>query len=255
MRKNAKQYVNRAKQARTAKTAAARLSEKIGAVIKMALKAVGGALGKFMLIVGAILLLIMLVVSIVTGLMAAIGGNAGSLLGLYLSEDAEIYAAENYANSYAVTATNEAINGLISAVPTDYVSISPYTLSHNPYSLISFLSAYSFSNSGNEYDNSFTANSQNIKTAIEQFIANLYYIQYSVSSYSVTYETTDADGNTVTEVVTYTVLNISVMQRSEDTAAEIVFNSGSPYTPEMYQLYQIYMETLGFRKDLFPEWV
>lgn len=248
MKKNAKQYMNRAKQARKAATR----TEKVAQAVKLLGKLVGKLLlNPYVWLILGIIILVVLVLSMLFSMFAAIGNNGGAIFGAYFAEDEQIYAAHNYANTHATTAIQNAIDGVISDNPADEVVINPYTLGHNPYSLISFLSALSFSESGDEYDNAFNASDATIRTAIERFINTLYYINYNVSSYEVTYTWSDEDGD-YEETVTYTVLTISVLRRSEDEVVQTIFNSGNPYRPDMYEAYQIYMETDGFRSELFP---
>jgi hypothetical protein len=196
--------------------------------------------------------LIVLIISLILSLIIAVANDGMNIFGAYLAEDEEIYAADDYANTYTVTAVQNAINGVISSVNPDTTVIAPYTLGHNPYALISFLSALSFSESGDEYENAFSASDSAIIAAIELFVNTMYYVTYSTSSTTTTEWFQDADGEWYSVVTTHITLNITVNQRTEDETVQIIFNSGSPYTPEMYELYQMYMETQGFRPDLFP---
>jgi len=196
--------------------------------------------------------LVVLIVSLVVSLIVAVGNDGMNIFGAFLADDDNIHAANNYANTYTVTAVQNAINGLISSTAPDTVIIAPYTLGHNPYALIAFLSALSFSESGDEYDNSFNANSAEIIAAIEYFINTLYYVTYSLSSTTNTTWHLDDNGEWYSVTTTHTTLYITVNRPTENEAASIVFNSGSPYTPDMYELYLMYMETNGFRPDLFP---
>jgi len=250
MKNHAKQYVNKAQQARKAVTRTEKFAK--------AIKAVGLFLKKLLFnpVVLKVLLIAALVVLIITILLTflmALAGNSGAILGVYLAEDEQIYAAVDYAESYSETAVQNAINSVASSIQHDYLYIAPYTLEFNPYALISFLSAFCFSEVGDEYDNSFNATDAAIINAIHAFIHRLYYISYGTSVYT-QYEIIgyDSDDYPIYGTVNYITLYIVVNRRTENEAAYLVYNSGSPYSPDMYDLYLIYMETLGFRPDLFP---
>ena len=257
MKKHAKQHINRAKQVRQA----IGTTEKVTKAIAQAIKAVGLFLKKlilnpFVLKILAIIVLVLILVTIIVGVFMAVLGESGAILGAYLADDSEIHDAVNYSNTHSQTAVQEAINGVISNIPHDYVYIEPYSLGFNPYALISLLSAFSYSEVGDESDNSFTASDTKIQNAAQAFISNLYYISYATAVFTETvFVGYDDDGYPLYDTIEYTVLYIVVNQRSVDDAAWLVFNSGSPYTPAMFELYQFYMETYGFRQDLFPAWV
>jgi len=247
MKKQAQKHMNRAKQARKATSVAEKLAKVLKAV-GLFLKKV--LLNPYVLLVLLIVFLVIFIVSLIFSLFAAVGGNSGAFFGAYLAEDEQIHAAVEYANEYSQTAVQAAIDNVISSVVHDIVYIEPYTLEFNPYALISFLSAYSFTDTGDEYDNSFNAASAGLRNAIQAFINRLYQIQYATAIYTAT--GTDNDGNDIS--VDYAVLYIVVNRRAEDETAQSVFNSGSPYDPSMYDLYLMYMETQGFRPDLFPNY-
>ena len=253
MRKNAKQYLNKAERARKAVTRSEKLAQAVKAVAVMVKRLLFNPILLKILLVTA---LVVLFVTVVLSFFMAIGGNSGAILGVYLADDEQIYSAVDYANQYSEIAVQTAIESVMSSVKHDYVYVDSYTLGFNPYTLISFLSAYSFNEVGDEYDNSFNAADASIRSAIEAFINRLYYISYATAVFrDIIFLGYDDDGYAIHDVVEYTVLYIVVNQRIEGDAVWLVFNSGNPYSAEMYDLYNIYTETLGFRPDLFPEYV
>jgi hypothetical protein len=254
MKKNAKTYMQRAKQSRIAQSPLQKLMEKMimkfKILIKMAIKKIVVLLGKPL----AILTAVLIVVSIIMALIIAITGSSGDFLGAFFTEDSEIHAAVAHANSHAQTAVQSAINSVVDSVPADSVMIEQYTLNYNPYALISVLSAFIYIRSGDAHDNSFIASDTHIRATIERFINTFYVVQYNTVVEIITEITVDDDGEETVTETTHTTLHIRVRNIGEDSAALAVFNSGSPYIPAMFEGYQMYMETLGFRSDLFPAW-
>jgi hypothetical protein len=257
MKKHAKSYMKQARQARISKSPLQKLMEKIIEKIKFLIQAL---IRKITVLLGkplTIATLVTIIVSIVLALVLAIAGGSGAFLGAFYAEDTQIHGAVAHANAHAITAVQATINA-VNTSGADEVIVQPYTLSYNPYALISYLSAFAYVNS-NE-DNAFVATDTAIVRAIEDFINTMYYVQVEtfveIRERTETRTVTDDEGNTETITVTvqytWTIMVITVMRYTEDSVANVVFNSGSPYSPNMLDYYQMYRETNGFRPDLFP---
>jgi len=249
MKKNAKSYMNKAKQARITKSPANKLLEKIiekiKIFLKMLIKKIVVLLGKPLAIATAVLI----VVSIIMVLVLAIAGNSGAFLGAFYAEDGEIHAAYNYSVDYTQTAIQAAID-TIDTSGVDEIIVNPIVINHNPYAVIAVVSAFVLENGGE--DNSFIASDTSVQAAIQGFINRLYIVHYSTATYVYTVEEVDDDGDVTITEIPHTVMTVTVVRREEDEAAQMLFNSGSPYTAAMFELYQLYMETNGFRPDIFP---
>ena len=176
MKKHAKQYMNKAKQARKAMTT----GEKVGKAIKAVAMAVKKLLfNPVVLKVLLVAALVVLIVSMIMSLILAVANDGMNIMGAFLTDDENIYAAQNHANAHAKTTVTNVINNLINNTTAEEVWLNSFTVGHNPYSLISFLSAYSLHLSGDEYDNSFVFTDNHIRQATERFINTMYTVTHS----------------------------------------------------------------------------
>jgi hypothetical protein len=135
------------------------------------------------------------------------------------------------------------------------VWLNSFTVEHNPYALISFLSAYSLHRSGDDYDNSFVASDNHIRQAIERFINTMYTVTHSTFNderYEWIYNENTGEWSEKKYFVR--VLSITVTKRTPEQTVWTIFNSGNPYNVAMYEYYLAFMETNGFRPELFPAW-
>ena len=208
---------------------------------------------KVLLIVGICLLIVLIVQSCVamsTSLFSGIGG--GIVASTYLSEDADMLAAE---------AAYSAIESGLQHRLDNYEALNPgfdeyrYDLDeigHDPYVLISILSAL--------HDGPWAIGE------VQGVLAMLFDLQYTLTEtvmVEVRYRTeertgtsswTDADGNTHTESYTYTVIVpydyyiITVTLRNFNLSHLPVYIMNE----EQLSRYALYMATLGNRPDLFP---
>ncbi len=153
--------------------------------------------------------------------MLTTGANS-IMVSSYFADDADIYAAENYYVSLEQDLQNK-----ISRIERDYPGYDEYKYSmaqigHNPYELISYL----------------TAVYQNFKfNDIKQSLDTLFNSQYHLRVTATTEQRTDEDGNEKE----YRILNVTLTN-------EGMTNS---LTDEQRELYNIYLVSKGNRDYLF----
>ena len=236
--------------AQTAKSAAKRTKEAVketAAFVKRHWKVI--------LIVAGIAMVIMLLIGGVSSCSMMFGSGSGTMMGSsYLSEDRDIYAAEN-----AYLAMEAGTQNVLDRVSAYYPGYDEYEVSadeigHDPYVLISILSAM--------HEGVFTYDE------ITDELAALFEKQYTLATEVITetrYRTetregtrsfTDPEtGETVTETYTYEVevpysyyiLRVSLTNKGLESLAAQVLDS------EQLDLFATYMSTLGNREDLFPD--
>lgn len=183
------------------------------------------------------------------------GSGSGTVVtSSYLSEDADMYAAEN---AYlAMESNTRYILDNLSAYYPGYDEYRLYsdTLYHDPYILISILSAM--------HEGAFTVND------VQEELSMLFEMQYELSASAVTetryrtetrigsYEVTDEETGEVSTVYyeyevqvpyEYTILTVVLDNHGLDTLPLQVL------TDEQLELFATYMSTLGNREDLFPD--
>lgn len=153
--------------------------------------------------------------------MLTTGANS-IMVSSYFAEDADIYAAENYYVSLEQDLQNK-----INRIERDYPGYDEYKynmaqIGHNPYELISYLTAVYRDFKFND---------------IKQGLDTLFNAQYHLTVTAVTEQRTDEDGN----AKEYKILNVTL-------ANEGMTNS---LTDEQRELYNIYLASKGNRDYLF----
>lgn len=241
---------NTKKAARTAKSAAVRAKEAVKQLASFV-----ASNWKAILIVIGIAMIVFLLVGGISSCTMMLSSGTGSIMGSsYLSEDEDIYGAEN-----AYLALEDSKRQIVENIRSYYPGYDEYNISadqteHDPYILISMLSAL--------HDGEFTL------AAVQNDLLAIFDLQYSLTVRSVT-ETryrmevrtgertvTDPDtGETYTEEYEYEVevpyryyiLNVSFENAGLETVPAQLLSK-----TQLTQ-FATYMATLGNRQDLFPD--
>lgn len=231
---------NQVKNARETQRTAAKATE----FVKKTAKKVQEALAKnYKLILGAaVILLIFGIFTSACSSLTMMMCDTGTLIiaTSYTAEDDDIYAAEDYMKSL-----ENNLNDYISNIPKYYVNWQEYRyhldeIKHDPYGLISYLTA---KNMCFEYNNA-------LKNDIQTLFNALYTLKiesiHEIRSYS--YTTTDADGNEiiVTVYYDYYILDVTLTANDFDEAVKAQIEELG-----VYDLYELLQETKGNRPDLF----
>ncbi len=228
------------KNAKTARQGVAKAQETITKLGKKLVEA--AANNKVVLI---ILIAALLLFSILAGLLGSCtmmmsDGSMSIFSTTYTAEDADIYAAEDYMKGLE-SGLQEQINN----IPNNYVGYDEYRyhldeIKHDPYGLISYLTA---KNMCFIFDDS-------IKKDIQGLFNSLYTLSVEtineVRSYQ--YTTTDEDGNTVLVTVYYDYYICDITLTAND------FNEAVKSKLEalgVYDLYELLLESKGNRPELF----
>ena len=240
---------NTKKAAQTAKSAAIKAKEaaqRAAAFIKSNWKVI--------LIVVAIAAVVFLLIGGISSCTMMLGGGSGSMLGSsYLSEDTEIYAAEN-AYLAKETSMQHLLDNLSSYYPGyDEYNLSADSIGHDPYILISILSAlyegvFTISDVQSEIDTLFEMQYELI---VESVTETRYYTETRIGSYEVTDEETGEVSTVYYEYEVevpydYYILNVTFESVGLETLPAQML------TEEQLELFTTYMATLGNRPDLFP---
>lgn len=174
-------------------------------------------------IILAIVLLIAWLGTVLSSCSVMLTTGANSIMvSSYFADDADIYAAENY-----YVSLEQDLQSKINRIERDYPGYDEYKYSmaqigHNPYELISYL----------------TAVYQDFKfNDIKQGLDTLFNSQYHLTVTAVTEQRTDEDGN----AKEYKILNVTLTN-------EGMTNS---LTDEQRELYNIYLASKGNRDYLF----
>ena len=240
---------NTKKAAQTAKNAAVRAKEaakQAAAFVKSNWKVI--------LIVVAIAAVVLLLIGGISSCTMMLGSGSGTMMGSsYLSEDTDMYAAENAYLSMEASAQH-ILDNISSYYPGyDEYNVSADSMGHDPYILISILSAL--------HEGIFTIND------VQGELDALFELQYELTVESITetrYRTETRIGSytyidpeteeTVTEYYEYEVevpydyyiLNVTFDNAGFETLPAQIL------TEEQLELFATYMATLGNREDLFP---
>lgn len=189
-----------------------------------------------MLIIALILVLIFCLVS----LFGSIGAESGTtiILSSYTSEDEQMYKSEEYMSDL-----EEALRDKISSIPELYPGYDEYhfnigPVGHNPYDLISFLTA--------KYQ---TFEFDKVRGDIDALFEKLYSLSATgrEEQRQMVVNYTDTDGTIKTKTVTYTVkiLDVSLSASEFDDVVR------SLLTDDEYARYELLKQTQGNRSDLF----
>jgi len=232
-----RQYV---KNAKTARQGVAKAQETITKLGKKLVEA--AAKNKVVLI---ILIAALLLFGILAGLLGSCtimmsDGSMSIFSTTYTAEDADIYAAEDYMKEL-----ESGLQEQINKIPNNYVGYDEYRyhldeIKHDPYGLISYLTA----------KNMCFVFDDRIKQDIQVLFNSLYTLSvetiHEVRSYS--YTTTDEEGNTVLVTVYYDYYICDVTLTAND------FNEAVKSKLEalgVYDLYELLLESKGNRPELF----
>ena len=151
-------------------------------------------------------------------------GTNSLMVSSYFAEDEDIYAAEEY-----YTGLEQDLQSRINRIESDYPGYDEYKYSmaqvgHNPYELISYLTAVYMD---------FTFN------GIKGNLDELFNSQYHLRITETTEQRTDGDGNTYD----YKILNVTLTNDGFTQAL----------TADQRELYYIYLESKGNRDYLFAD--
>ena len=170
------------------------------------------------------------------------GGNSGSglIASSYLSEDADITGAES-----AYAAMEAELQDMLNNIEREYPGYDEYRVNadeieHDPYVLISILSAL--------HEGVFTLDEA--QSTLEMLFEKQYILTVE-EEVQVRYRTetrTDSEGNTYTVEVPYTyyICNVKLVNNDLSHLPVSIMNE------EQLSFYAAYMQTLGNRPDLFP---
>lgn len=241
---------NTKKAAQTAKSAAIRAKEaakQAAAFIKSNWKVI--------LIVVAIAAVVLLLIGGISSCTMMLGSGSGTMMGSsYLSEEADIYAAENAYLSKEANA-QYILDNISSYYPGyDEYNVSADSIGHDPYILISILSAlhegvFTISDVQGDLDALFELQ---YELTVEAITETRYRTETRIGSY--TYIDPETE-ETVTEYYEYEVevpydyyiLNVTFDNVGFETLPAQML------TGEQLELFATYMATLGNRPDLFPD--
>lgn len=241
---------NTKKAAQTAKSAAIRAKE----AAKRAAVFVKSN-WKVILIIVAIAAVVFLLIGGISSCTMMLGSSAGTVFSSsYLSEDTDIYAAENAYLSMEAS-TQHILDNLSSCYPGyDEYNVSADSMGHDPYILISILSAlhegiFTINDVQGELDTLFELQ---YELTVEAITETRYRTETKIGSY--TYIDPETE-ETVTEYYEYEVevpydyyiLNVTFDNVGFETLPAQML------TEEQFELFATYMATLGNREDLFPD--
>ena len=171
------------------------------------------------------------------------GGNGGSglIASSYLSEDADITGAES-----AYAAMEAELQDMLNNIEREYPGYDEYRVNadeieHDPYVLISILSAL--------HEGVFTLDE--VQSTLEMLFEKQYILTVE-EEVQVRYRTetrTDSEGNPYTVEVPYNYYILHVDLENFNLSHVPVYIMGE----EQLSLYAVYMSSLGNRPDLFPQ--
>jgi hypothetical protein len=197
---------------------------------------------KFFIIgIAAVLLILCVISSISAAFMAMLSESGGMIIAsAYMSEDADMQNAESY-----MISLESDLQSRIDSIPNDYPGFDEYRYNldgtgHDPYALISFLSAKDIVF---EYD-------EELQADIAALFNALYTLEFEsiheIRSY--TYTEYDEQGNPYEATVEYDyyILETTLTANDFDAAASELLND-----QDLYELYTLLQETQGGRPDLF----
>ena len=177
---------------------------------------------------GVILAIVLLIAWLGTALSScSVIGTTGFnsiMVSSYFAEDEDIYAAENYYNGL-----EQNLQSKIDNIENEYSGYDEYNynlagIGHNPYELISYLTAVYQDFKFND-----------IKSALDTLFNAQYHLQITETSR----QQTDEDGNEYT----YKILNVTLVNEGMTTTL----------TAEQRELYDIYLVSKGNRDYLFAD--
>ena len=171
------------------------------------------------------------------------GGNSGSglIASSYLSEDADITGAES-----AYVAMEAELQDMLNNIESEYPGYDEYRVTadeieHDPYVLISILSAW--------HEGVFTLNEA--QSTLEMLFDKQYILTVT-EEVEVRYRTetrTDSEGNEYDVEVPYNYYILNVDLENFNLSHVPVYIMGE----EQLSMYAMYMSSLGNRPDLFPQ--
>lgn len=241
---------NTKKAAQTAKSAAVRTKEaakQAAAFVKSNWKVI--------LIVVAIAAVVLLLIGGISSCTMMLGSGSGTMMGSsYLSEDADMYAAENAYLSMEAS-TQHILDNISSYYPGyDEYNVSADSIVHDPYILISILSAlhegvFTIGDVQNELDTLFELQ---YELMVEAITETRYRTETRIGSYEVTDEETGEVSTVYYEYEVevpydYYILNVTFDNAGFENLPALFLNE------EQLNLFATYMATLGNREDLFPD--
>ena len=171
------------------------------------------------------------------------GGNSGSglIASSYLSEDADITGAES-----AYAAMEAELQDMLDNIESEYPGYDEYRVNadeieHDPYVLISILSAW--------HEGVFTLDE--VQSTLEMLFDKQYILTVT-EEVEVRYRTetrTDSEGNEYDVEVAYNYYILNVDLENFNLSHVPVYIMGE----EQLSMYAMYMSSLGNRPDLFPQ--
>lgn len=242
--KKSQQKINQKNAAKTAKKGASKVGKKAGQAAKDVGQIIVKAIAN-----NKVVIIILIIFLLLFGLLFILGSSGFTSLGdtgtmviasSYTSDEEDIYAANDYMN-----ALENNLNYQISNIPNVYVGWNEYNyyldpIGHDPYALISYLTAMEINF---DYD-------EETQARIQELFNALYTLEvesvHEVRSYQ--YTTTDEEGNEVVVTVYYDyyILNVTLTANDWDSVVKPKLEAAG-----VYDVYLLLQETQGNKPDLF----
>lgn len=233
-----KEYA-RAKKAGSSTVSAAQTSAKAAKEAAKETKRVGQFIvrhRKAILIVGALGLIVAMFLSLFSSCSVMMQGGLSSIAAsTYPSADSEMLAAEA-AYSGMEAELQSYLDNFESTHSYDEYHYDLDSIGHDPYVLISYITAYL----GGEWTMS------EAQSVLDMLFEKQYILTETVTTETRTRTVTNADGEEETEEYTYSICTVTL--ENFDLSHVPVYTMSE----EQLSMYSLYMSTLGNRPDLFP---
>lgn len=237
--KKSQQKQARKKAQRSAKNTAEKVEETAEQLVKGVINIIKNPIALIIIVIIAAIIVMINCFASLFGMLVSSTAPI-PILTSYTSKDSDIYAAEEY----MISLEDNMISSLDS-IPEDYPDYDEYRFfianpDHDPYSLISFLTAKK---------EMFTID--DVRGYIQTYFDKLYNLTLKeveeIREYRYTYTDENGEEQTEIEEITFKILEINL------SINDLNYVLGTSLTESEYDLYKILMDTKGNRPDLFPE--